>query len=54
LGAPTGDRYTVVERNDGMFQIGLADDDALGPFESRMFASAVAAQELARSMGAPA
>jgi hypothetical protein len=30
----------IFERDDGMFQIGLADD-APGPFESRSFAEAV-------------
>ena len=33
----------IVERDDGLFQIGL-DDDAAGPFESRKFAEAVAAR----------
>ncbi|MGV7218489.1 hypothetical protein [Bradyrhizobium sp. UFLA05-112] len=32
----------VIQRDDGMFQIGVADD-APGPFESRAFAAAVAA-----------
>jgi hypothetical protein len=33
----------VVERDDGMFQVGI-DDDAAGPFPSSTFAAAVAAQ----------
>ena len=35
---------TVIERDDGMFQIGFADD-APGPFSTRQFAAAVAAQQ---------
>jgi hypothetical protein len=33
----------IIERDDGRYQIGL-HDDAPGPFESREFAEAVAAQ----------
>jgi hypothetical protein len=33
--------YPVIERDDGKFAIGLADDSP-GPFESRQFAAAVA------------
>jgi hypothetical protein len=33
----------VVERDDGLYQIGL-HDDAAGPFESRKFAETVAAK----------
>ena len=33
----------LVERDDGLFQIGIGDD-AAGPFPSRSFAQAVAAQ----------
>jgi hypothetical protein len=40
----------IVQRDDGMFQIGLADG-APGPFETRSLAAAVAATEAAH--GAP-
>jgi hypothetical protein len=33
----------IVQRDDGLFALGIADD-AAGPFESRQFALAVAAQ----------
>jgi hypothetical protein len=33
----------IIERDDGRYQIGL-NDDAAGPFESRLFAEAVAAR----------
>jgi hypothetical protein len=33
----------IVERDDGLYQIGL-DDDALGPFPTRSFAEAVAGE----------
>lgn len=38
----------VHQRDDGRYQLGLADD-AAGPFETRAFAEAVAAHELARA-----
>jgi hypothetical protein len=38
----------VVEREDGMFQLGW-HDDAPGPFESRTFAEQVAAVRLRRT-----
>jgi hypothetical protein len=38
---PTAADLHVVQRDDGRFQIGIADD-APGPFESRAFAQAVA------------
>jgi hypothetical protein len=38
----------VVERDDGMFELGLYPD-AAGPFESRAFAAAVAAKERDRA-----
>jgi hypothetical protein len=31
----------IVERNDGKFQIGIDDETAAGPFETRNFAEAV-------------
>jgi hypothetical protein len=34
----------IIERDDGMFSIGWADDSP-GPFESRAFAQAVAARQ---------
>jgi hypothetical protein len=36
----------VVQRDDGHFQLGIADD-APGPFSSRAFAAAVAAKQVA-------
>jgi hypothetical protein len=33
----------IIERDDGKWSVGF-DDDALGPFESRLFAEAVAAK----------
>jgi hypothetical protein len=39
----TPKHFSIVQRDDGLFQIGLADD-APGPFESRRFAQAVAAR----------
>jgi hypothetical protein len=42
----------IVQRDDGFYEIGLGDNPP-GPFETYGFASAVAAQELAR-MGARA
>ena len=41
---PECPRAIVVERDDGLFQIGLCDD-APGPFESRKHAADVAARE---------
>jgi hypothetical protein len=38
-----GEVSIVAERDDGLFQIGF-EDDAIGPFESRRFAEAVAAK----------
>jgi hypothetical protein len=38
----------IVERDDGLYQIGF-DDSAPGPFESRQFAESVAAQRGASS-----
>jgi hypothetical protein len=40
----------IVERDDGRFQIGLDDAVAAGPFESRHFAEAVAAQEVRHAL----
>jgi len=34
----------IVERDDGKFQIGISDEGAPGPFETRSFAQAVAKQ----------
>jgi hypothetical protein len=34
----------IVERNDGLFQIGLDDESSAGPFMSRQHAMAVAAK----------
>lgn len=41
---PTVADLHVVQRDDGRYQIGLADD-APGPFESREFAQAVATSQ---------
>ncbi len=45
--AKTAVSYTsppiIVQRDDGLFQLGVGDN-AIGPFESRAFASAVAAR----------
>jgi hypothetical protein len=35
----------LIQREDGLYQIGL-EDDAAGPFESSNFAAAVAAKEV--------
>jgi hypothetical protein len=43
-GADDPSRSPVVQREDGLWAIGLADD-APGAFESRAFAEAVASQE---------
>jgi hypothetical protein len=34
----------IVERSDGLFQLGIDDETAAGPFASRAHAAAVAAQ----------
>jgi hypothetical protein len=46
-GSPGG---MIVQRDDGMWSIGW-HDEAVGPFPSYMFAAAIAAKELQRSMG---
>jgi len=46
---PSPDIYPLT---DGIFQIGLHDETACGPFESFSFAAAVAAQVQRRSKGA--
>ncbi|MET3965428.1 hypothetical protein [Bradyrhizobium sp. S3.9.1] len=38
----------VFQRDDGLFEVGLTEP--LGPFETRAFAEAVAAHEVARAM----
>ena len=38
----------VHQRDDGRYQVGLADD-AAGPFDTRAFAEAIAAHEFARA-----
>jgi hypothetical protein len=43
-GTPTVIIEIVVERDDGLFQIGW-HDDAAGPFENRQFAESVAVGE---------
>jgi hypothetical protein len=42
----------IYPRTDGMFQIGLDDKTACGPFESLSFAAAVVAQVQRRSKAA--
>ena len=42
----------IYPRTDGMFQIGLDDETACGPFESLSFAAAVVAQVQRRSKAA--
>jgi hypothetical protein len=41
---PTAGPKPIVQRDDGLFQIGLDDETVAGPFESRAFAHAVAAR----------
>jgi hypothetical protein len=40
----------VYQRSDGLYQIGLDDETSAGPFESVLFAMAVAADQVRREV----